>query len=135
MHDEVWHLACMTKRLFQRWLAVLGLVAMLSAVMAMPLTASYAFAMSGHSDASAQMAMSGTTGEMPCHKTGKSHPDCPQKFCPEMGNCLVKCFQPMPVPLAEAAFYRDAVVDRVAPKPALVTSGSLVPPLLRPPSA
>lgn len=135
MHDEVCHFASMTKRLFQRWLAVLGMVAMLSAVMVMPLAAAYASTMSGHAGASATMAMSGTADEMPCHKTDKSHPDCPQKFCPEMGNCLVKCFQPMAAPIVGAALYRDAVIDRVAPTPALVTAGSLIPPLLRPPSA
>ncbi len=125
----------MTKRLFQRWFAVLGLVAMLSAVMAMPLTATYAFAMAGHHDAATtKMAMAGQADEMPCHKTGKSCPDCPQKFCPEMANCLVKCFQPLPAPLSQASLFRDVVRDRVAPTPAVVTAGSLIPPLLRPPS-
>ncbi len=124
----------MMKRLFQRWFAVLGMVAMLSALVAMPLTATYAFAMSGNTTASAKMAMSGQADEMPCHKAGKHCPDCPQKFCPEMANCLVKCFQPLSPPLSDAALYRDIFSDRVAPAPALVTAGSLIPPLLRPPS-
>lgn len=124
----------MTKRSFQRLFEVLGVVAMLGAVMTMPLTATDAFAMSSTAAASAKMAMSGQAGEMPCHKTSKHCPDCPQKVCPEMGSCLVKCFQSVPAPLTATAFHRDVMGNRVPPAPALVTAGSLIPPLLRPPS-
>ncbi|MGO4681915.1 hypothetical protein [Hyphomicrobium sp. 2TAF46] len=124
----------MTKRLFQRWFAVLGMIAMLGAVMAMPLTATYAFAMSGKSETSAKMAMTAKADAMPCHKPMKHCPSCPQKVCPEMGSCLVKCFQTLQQPVAEAWLQRDVIDQRVMPAPTRVTPGSLIPPLLRPPS-
>lgn len=124
----------MTKRLFQRWFAIVGMVAMLGTVMAMPLTATYAFAMSSNATVFAKMAMSGQIDDMSCDGPAKHCPGCPQKVCPEMGSCLVKCFQPLPALLTATALHRDAVADRVPPAPAVVAAGSLIPPLLRPPS-
>jgi hypothetical protein len=121
-------------RLFQRWFGLLGMLAILSALIAMPLTATYAFAISSGATASADTTMSGQSDAMPCHKTGKSCPHCPQKFCPEMANCLVKCFQPLSAPISDAHFHRDVVSRGVAPAPTTVTAGSQIPPLLRPPS-
>ena len=129
----------MRNRLFQRCFFLLGILAMLGALVSMPLASTYAFAMSAQS--SKPMAMNGAHSahdaahKMPCDSPAKHCPDCPQKVCPEMGSCLVKCFQPLPSPLAEAQFYREITRDRVAPGEALVTVGSLIPPLLRPPSA
>ena len=84
--------------------------------------------------ATSNMTMSMQGAEMPCHKMKKSCPDCPQKVCPEMGSCLVKCFQPLPTPVSESRLHRDIVADRVAPAISAVPASSLIPPLLRPPS-
>jgi len=135
VHGEVWQSGGMTKRLFQRWFVALGMVAMLGALVAVPMTASYALAMAGKTAATAtKMSMPAAAGEMPCHKPMKHCPSCPQKVCPEMGSCLVKCFQPLPQPVAEAWLQRDVIDQRVMPAPTRVTPGSLIPPLLRPPS-
>lgn len=114
------------------------MVAMLGALVSMPLTATYAFAMSGKAATSAtepahDMDMSAAKTPMPCDSPAKHCPDCPQKVCPDMGSCLVKCFQPFQSPLAEAQLSGEIVRDRVAPGHALVIAGSLIPPLLRPP--
>lgn len=122
-------------RFYQRWFVTLGMLAMLGALISMPLTATYALAMAGtHPAASDHMTMADAKGEMPCQKPMKSCPDCPQKVCPEMGSCLVKCFQPLPAPISEARLSRDVIAERLVPLPVAVTTGSLIPPLLRPPS-
>lgn len=122
-------------RFYQRWFATLGMIAMLGMIVSMPLTATYALAMAGTQPAvSHDMTMADAMGKMPCHKPMKSCPDCPQKVCPEMGSCLVKCFQSLAAPVSEARRSRDVIVGRVAPSPGAVTAGSLIPPLLRPPS-
>jgi hypothetical protein len=114
------------------------MMAMLGALISMPLASTYAFAMSAQSSKSMAMNMAHDAHkageEMPCNSPAKHCPSCPQKVCPELGSCLVKCFQPLPSPLAEAGFYGEVTRDRVAPARALITSGSLIPPLLRPPS-
>ncbi|AGK56883.1 hypothetical protein HYPDE_26003 [Hyphomicrobium denitrificans 1NES1] len=124
----------MRHRFYQRWFVFLGMLAMFSALLSMPLTAAYAFAMAGTASATAHMTMSAQDAEMPCHKVKKSCPDCPQKVCPEMGSCLVKCFQPLPTPVSEATLHDDVITDRVAPATSAVPASSLIPPLLRPPS-
>jgi hypothetical protein len=124
----------MRHRFYQRWFVFLGMLAMFSALLSMPLTATYAFAMAGKATATSNMTMSMQGAEMPCHKMKKSCPDCPQKVCPEMGSCLVKCFQPLPTPVSESRLHRDIVADRVAPAISAVPASSLIPPLLRPPS-
>jgi hypothetical protein len=121
-------------RLFQRWFATLGMLAMLGALLSMPLTATYALAMAGTPAISHDMSMMDAKGEMPCHKPMKPCSNCPQKVCPEMGSCLVKCFQPLPVPVSEARLHGDVIGERIAPMPVAITAGSLIPPLLRPPS-
>jgi hypothetical protein len=122
-------------RLFQRWFVVLGMVAMFGALMAVPMTASYALAMAGKTAATvSKVSMPAAAAEMPCHKPMKHCPDCPQKVCPEMGSCLLKCFQTLPQSVAEARLQRDVIDQRVMPAPTRVTPGSLIPPLLRPPS-
>ena len=92
----MWQSNLVRNRLFQRWFVVLGMVAMLGALIAMPMTSTYAFAMAG-----AKTTATAAMGEMPCHKPAKPCPDCPQKVCPEMGSCLVKCFQPLSLPISE----------------------------------
>lgn len=113
---------------------MLGILAMLGALVAMPLTSTYALAMAGTSQvAHADMA---SADEMPCHKPAKQSPcpDCPQKVCPEMGTCLVKCFQQLVPPLASGAHLAPPIASRLAPTADGVVASSLVPPLLRPPS-
>jgi hypothetical protein len=104
------------------------MVAMLGALISVPMTTSIVLAMAGPMTATA------ATGEMPCHKLAKRCPDCPQKVCPDMGSCLVKCFQPLSPPIAEACLQGMVVSSRVLPTPSQVSAESLVPPLLRPPS-
>jgi hypothetical protein len=114
------------------------MVAMLGALVSLPLASTYAFAMSAQS--SKPMAMNvahdahkAAAEKMPCDGPVKHCPDCPQKVCPDMGSCLVKCFQTLS-PLAEAQLYGEITRDRVAPGRTMITVGSLIPPLLRPPS-
>ena len=74
--------------------------------------------------------MAGASGDMPC----KDCPDC-DKPCPDMGSCLLKCFQPLTQTPASANvggdvfkhFVPNRLSDRIAEAPR--------PPLLRPPSA
>lgn len=125
----------MRNRLFQRWFVTLGMLAMFGALLSMPMTATYALAMAGKTSVtSSNMSMPAAADEMPCHKSMKHCPDCPQKVCPEIGSCLVKCFQTLPQPVAEARLLRDVIDQRVMPAPTRVTPGSLIAPLLRPPS-
>jgi hypothetical protein len=132
--DEVCHFNPVKNRLFKRWCVMLGMVAMFGALLSMPMTATYALAMGQPSAASGDMAMPAAADAMPCSKTMKHCPDCPQKVCPEMGNCLVKCFQSLQQPISEAWLQRDVIGQRVMPAPTRVTASSLIPPLLRPPS-
>jgi hypothetical protein len=117
------------------------MVAMLGALVSMPLASTYAFAMSAQLSKQTTMAMNGAhdsqkaaAKKMPCDSPANHCPSCPQKVCPEMGSCLVKCFQPLPSPFADAQFYGEITRDRVAPGHALITVGSLISPPLRPPS-
>jgi hypothetical protein len=124
---EPWHVRFMRHRLFQRWFAVLGMVAMLGAIIVVP-------AASALTTAGTASAASVGMGDMPCHNPAKPCPDCPKKSCPSMGACLVKCFQALsPLPTG-ARLDRVTVSSRVFPVPSQVPAGSLVPPLLRPPS-
>lgn len=125
----MWQSTLVGNRFFQRWFVVLGMIAMFGALISMPLTSTYAFAMAG-----AKATTTASMDEMPCPKPAKPCPHCPQKVCPEMGNCLVKCFQSMSPPVAEARLQRDVVDERVMIAPSRVTASSLIPPLLRPPS-
>jgi hypothetical protein len=126
---QVWQSFAVGKRSFQRWFAMLGMVAMLGALAAVPMTTSIALASPG------LMASASTAAEqMPCHKSAKPCPDCPQKSCPDMSTCLAKCFQPVSSPISEATLLRTVVTARTAPAPSQVATGSLIPPLLRPPS-
>jgi hypothetical protein len=115
------------KRLFHRWFLVLGMVAMLGSVVTVPMTTSIAVAMAGPTTAA-------TADQMPCHKPAKPCPDCPQKVCPNMGSCLVKCFQPLSEPTSEAHLLGTLLSSRILPALSQVTAESLIPPLLRPPS-
>lgn len=104
------------------------MIAMLGALIALPLTTASALAMSK------PMAAHATAHEMPCHKPAKPCPHCPQKVCQDMGNCLVKCFQPLYSPVADEGLLGTMVGSRLSPGLSQVASSSLIPPLLRPPS-
>ena len=111
---------------------MLGVVAMLGALIALPMTTSMALAMSAPTAAS-PTADKMTADEMPCHKPAKS----PAKQCPDcadMGTCLVKCFQPLSALVAETGRLGVVVTSCVLPEPSQIAAGSLIPPLLRPPS-
>jgi hypothetical protein len=77
------------------------------------------------------MTASAASNQMPCHKPC---PECPQKVCPNMGACLLNCFQPMSPPVAEVRLRGTIASSLVLPAPSQVVAASLVPPLLRPPS-
>ena len=104
------------------------MIAMLGALIALPMTASIALAMAG------PMVAKSAAHEMPCHKPVKPCPNCPQKVCPDMGTCLVKCFQPLYSPVADEGLPGTMVSSRLSPALSQVATSSLVPPLLRPPS-
>jgi hypothetical protein len=126
--DPVWQSGGVKKRTCHRLSAVLGMVAMLGALIALPMTTSIALAMAG------PLVAKSTAHEMPCHKPVKPCPNCPQKVCPDMGTCLVKCFQPLASPLAETTLPHATVSLRVPPGLSQAANSSLIPPLLRPPS-
>ena len=125
----MWQSNLVRNRLFQRWFVVLGMIAMLGALIAMPLTSTYALAVAG-----AKTTTTAAMDEMPCHKPAKPCPHCPQKVCPDMGSCLVKCFQSLSLPVSEAASARHYAEFAGLADLSQVTSDSLIPPLLRPPS-
>jgi hypothetical protein len=119
-------------RLFQRWFFGLGMIAMLGALMAVPMTSTYVFAKAVSAPA-APSAMA----DMPCHKSNmpaKHCPNCPQKICPDMGTCMVKCFQSLSLPIS--VDHSTGIVESVRLRPASsqMLTASLIPPLLRPPS-
>jgi hypothetical protein len=112
------------KKLLHRCFVALGLLAMGMALVAIPAGITLASAKS-------QMTtMADNFGDMPCH-----HP-CPHcaKTCPDMGSCLLKCFQPLSnFPSSVSLEEHDA--NSVAP-PGLSQriAETPIPPLLRPPS-
>ncbi len=75
-------------------------------------------------------AMAASSDDMPCN-----HP-CPgcAKPCPDMGSCLIKCFQPLSQMPTQAIVERRLVRVLVAPGASQRVSGAPIPPLLRPPS-
>ena len=117
----------MTKRWSHRWFLILGMVAMLGSLVTLPMTTFIALAMTGPTTAA-------VADQMPCHKPAKPCPNCPQKVCPNMGSCLVNCFQPLSSPVAEVFSQGLIANSRVLAAPSQIVLGSLTPPLLRPPS-
>ena len=112
-------------RKLHRWFVGLGVLAMLMALVAIP--AGIALATSAKSDV---MTTAGNSDQMPCH-----HP-CPgcAKPCPDMGSCLMKCFQPLSQVPAQAIVERHPVRDLIAPGVSQRIAEAPIPPLLRPPS-
>lgn len=114
----------MKKAICHRCAVLLGMLAMLGAVLSVP-----ASAFADIKAAAASHAMA--DGGMPCHQ--KPCPKCPQS-CPDMAaGCVAKCSQAA-APLS---------LPRLVVKPARVSfvplaydaerAGTLIPPLLRPP--
>jgi hypothetical protein len=111
------------RKALHRCFVVLGLVAMAAALLAIPAGIVLASAKSD------MAAMANGSGDMPCHKC----PDC-DKPCPDMGSCLLKCFQPLSQVPAQANVERPTVRDLIAPGPSQERAKVGIPPLLRPPS-
>lgn len=109
------------KRFLHRCCFVLGLLAMATALLAIPATVSSALAKAD---------MSAASETMPCKG------DCPDcaKPCPELGGCLLKCFNSLFAPPAQATLYSIDMRSFVPLALFQRASDALVPPLLRPPS-
>jgi hypothetical protein len=116
------------KRLFKRGFVILGMVAMLAALVYVPLSTASVLAI-----ASAPH-MQASTGEMPCHKQAKHCPDCPQKSCPDTAACLAKCFQSFSAPVVDETARTFVASTRLRPALSRVPDTSFISPLLRPPS-
>lgn len=82
------------------------------------------------SSALAKADMATAAEAMPCKG------DCPDcaKPCPELGGCLLKCFNSLFAPPAQATLYNVDVDGFVTFALVQCASDALVPPLLRPPS-
>jgi hypothetical protein len=124
----LWQSQRVRKRRFHRWFVGLGMLAMLGALITVPMATPSVLAMAG------PMTASPSPDKMPCHKPVKPCPDCPQKVCPDMGTCLVNCFQPLSPAITESRLQGTAAGSLVLPAPSQVLAAALVPPLLRPPS-
>ncbi len=139
VRPKLWHLPGMLRSLLHRWCLILGIMAMVSALVSVPASAASVFAAMGTGTNTPQsthhgMSASATEAPMPCKVAMKHCPHCPQKICPELAGCGVKCFQAFsPLP-AEEHLMGEILRERLAPGRASVTAGSLIPPLLRPPS-
>jgi hypothetical protein len=129
----------MLRSALHRWSLILGILAMVSALVSVPASAASVFATMGTGTNTAQsthhgMSTAATEAPMPCKGAMKHCLHCPQKICPELAGCAVKCFQAFsPLP-AEARLMGEVLRERLPPGRAAVTAGSLIPPLLRPPS-
>src|SRR5882672_2639047 len=74
--------------------------------------------------------MADNSGDMPCDK---SCPHC-AKSCPDMGSCLLKCFQPLSNVPSTASFAEYDATSVAPPGLSQRIAETLIPPLLRPPS-
>ena len=124
----------MTRSRYQRWTIVLGLVAMLGAVLAVPASALAASSKTLNPAALAPAAVAPaamTDGDMPCHKR---MPGCPDP-CPDMASCIVKCLKSQS-PLPETVILEAPALQGVpVPAPQAFMEPSDLPRLLRPPIA
>ena len=131
---QAWQFTLVKKGPLHRYSTVLGMLAMLGALLVAPVSTPMAIAMANtmaHSKAA-----TATAAEMPCHQPAKQKhcPDCPQKVCADMTACLAKCFQPLAVPVAPVRVAQLQASATIRPGVSQAESGSLIPPLLRPPS-
>jgi hypothetical protein len=122
---SLWHPVRVKKKLHRCFVA-LGLMAMAMALLAIPAGITLSLSKSHAAVAMADDA----DGAMPC-----DHP-CPgcAKPCPDMGSCLLKCFQQLsPTPVL-ASFDARVVRDPVPLGLSRRIAEAPIPPLLRPPS-
>ena len=119
----LWHCPNV-KRSLHRCFVALGVLAMAMALVAIPAGIALASAKSD------MAAMAGSSDDMPC-----DHP-CPgcAKPCPDMGSCLLKCFQPLSNAPVQASVQAHTVRDLIPPGLSRRISEAPIPPLLRPPS-
>lgn len=113
-----------------RCFVVLGMVAMLGCVAAVPLASALAGEEAGMSTPDH------AAGDMPCHKPVKSEnpcPDCPQKDCPEGAACMVKCFQQLSAVLTKSAVFTIPVTMTGRLRPDVAPPSASPAPPLRPP--
>jgi hypothetical protein len=128
-----------TRQHHKFWLLILGILAMLSSMMSVTLVRHMAgppqqMAQSSASHANALVVPTSSHAAMPCHKQTKPCPQCPKSICPDMAICLAKCVQQAPALLALDAA-SAMIMQRIGwPAPDQILAGSLIPPLLRPPS-
>jgi hypothetical protein len=119
----VWQ-ANVVRKLLNRCFVALGLLAMSVALAAIPAGIVLASAKSSMTE------MADNTGDIPCHK---SCPHC-ARACPDMGNCLLKCFQPLSNLPSSASVRADNASSVALPALSQRIAEALIPPLLRPPS-
>ena len=81
-------------RRFNRLRMVVGIVAMLGAIVELPTAAIATLSMAMAAPAAPHAAADQTSHKSCAH--------CPKKACPDLGACLVKCFQIMYSPLAKS---------------------------------
>lgn len=122
--------------LYRRWSLVLGMLAMLGAVLSVPLSAAHALSIAGSHH---EQQVAAAKHDMPCHShkpvRDKHCPNCPQKGCPDIASCLAKCSQQLTPLLTGARLPNIIVGDRILPAADGESAGALTPQLLRPPSA
>jgi hypothetical protein len=137
---ETWQIIQVTRQHHKFWLLILGILAMLSSMMSVTLVGR----MAGPLQQMVQSSVSHATAivvptlshaaAMPCHKQTKPAPRCPKSICPDIAICLAKCVQQAPALLALDAV-PAMIMQRIGwPAPDQIFAGSLIPPLLRPPS-
>jgi len=119
----LWQFRAVRNKLHRCFVA-LGVLAMALALVAIPAGIALASAKSD------TMVMVGSSDDMPCH-----HP-CPGcvKPCPDMGSCLLKCFQTLANTPGEARVQHSSMRQRIPLLSSRRMAEAPIPPLLRPPS-
>jgi hypothetical protein len=123
-----WHGPHMRRRFAKRWFSVLGMMAMLGMLLAVPVSSNAALAMS------VQAVSVAAAGEMPCHEPAKPCPECPPKGCPGTAACLAKCANTVPSLVPDHVLDAATEPSAIPPGLARVAKTLITPPLLRPPS-
>jgi len=112
------------KRSLHRWFVGLGILAMAMALVAIPAGVVLASAKSQMVDVAA------SSDEMPCN-----HPcPCCAKPCPDMGSCLLNCFQQLSPAPAQTRIEDFQANQPIPPRISRRIAEAPIPPLLRPPS-
>ena len=125
-----------------RWISLLGLLAMLSALAAGPAAAFAAAAMHTTAMAMSDAAMAQTGSHAGMSHAGTAHKSVPCKSCPhcpkpcaDHASCILKCMQNSSLaPPVNGTEEGSLVRSMVWPWRSAAVSATAVPPLLRPPS-